>query len=374
MITTLTLSNFQSHTNTTLELGTGVNTIVGATDGGKSSIIRALRLIAENKPSGTSFIHKGESQCTVTVTLDDGTSISRVRGKDTNQYEMDGDVDKALKRHQVPEHIQAKLAIDPKVNIQRQSSPYFLLHDDESTRGKLLESFCNISIASKSAANARRNALHANRRATTLTEALKPLERKLEALGDVSALVERGVELESDYKRLEATIKHYDRLKELSDKLDRISTSLPTLKALSASIDSSMNEIVKQKAVLRGIEDRIAVLSDYGVRLSKPIPPYISIPNAPDIDTIVTQYNTLLDLGERLKVKIPSKITIPSFDVAKFNNQVSTQMRISKDLVGLTSMQEELQELQVQLVNINEELAQWKYCPLCKQIIKENVC
>lgn len=48
MISKITIRNFQTHKKSELEFTDGVNLIVGSSDNGKSSVIRAFRWLAEN--------------------------------------------------------------------------------------------------------------------------------------------------------------------------------------------------------------------------------------------------------------------------------------------------------------------------------------
>lgn len=72
MIKSIVLQNFQSHKDTTLDLHPGVNLICGSSDSGKSSIIRALKWLATNRPLGDGFVSWGSKKDTyVTVFADD---------------------------------------------------------------------------------------------------------------------------------------------------------------------------------------------------------------------------------------------------------------------------------------------------------------
>ena len=55
MIKEISIKNFQSHKDSHIELSDGVNIIVGASDSGKSSLIRAIKWLATNRPSGESI-------------------------------------------------------------------------------------------------------------------------------------------------------------------------------------------------------------------------------------------------------------------------------------------------------------------------------
>ena len=55
MINTLQIEGFQSHDSTEIELSKGVNVIIGSSDSGKSSIIRACKWAFQNRPQSDSF-------------------------------------------------------------------------------------------------------------------------------------------------------------------------------------------------------------------------------------------------------------------------------------------------------------------------------
>lgn len=89
MITELLIKNFQAHKRLKIKLHPGVTTIVGPTDRGKSAVIRALQLLALNRPAGTAYIREGEEGTIVRAVVDDHI-VARRRTKSVNAYEVDG--------------------------------------------------------------------------------------------------------------------------------------------------------------------------------------------------------------------------------------------------------------------------------------------
>jgi len=85
-ITKLILENFQSHKYSEIDFKPDLNVIVGPSDTGKSAIIRALKWVLYNEPSGDFFIREGESNCSVTIHISDGTILQRYRTKSKNGY------------------------------------------------------------------------------------------------------------------------------------------------------------------------------------------------------------------------------------------------------------------------------------------------
>lgn len=91
----ISIHNFQSHADTELDLDLNFNVIVGESHQGKSAILRAIRWVAENKPSGKGVIRIGETEASVQLTLKNGTIIRRfISGKDNGYkvFTVDGDV------------------------------------------------------------------------------------------------------------------------------------------------------------------------------------------------------------------------------------------------------------------------------------------
>lgn len=93
-IESLTLENFQSHKNTTIKLAPSgqLTVIVGPSDSGKTAIIRGLKLLAYNSPSGTDFIRVGAQSATATAIMGDGTKVSRERSRGgINRYILESE-------------------------------------------------------------------------------------------------------------------------------------------------------------------------------------------------------------------------------------------------------------------------------------------
>jgi len=128
MIKSLKIQNFQSHEKTELEFSPGVNIIVGSTDSGKTAIIRALRWLIWNRPSGDSIRSHWGGETSVTLGTENGT-ISRSKDKiDTYVLVTAKGEEFTFKAFgtSVPEEIQMFLNIG-EINLQRQSDAPYLL-------------------------------------------------------------------------------------------------------------------------------------------------------------------------------------------------------------------------------------------------------
>ena len=126
MIQKIELSNFQSHQNTVLELDPGVNVIIGDSDSGKTSIIRALMWVLTNRPTGEAFRRNGSISTSVTIDTSDG-AITRVRSDRENLYYGINAEKLAAIGTSVPEPVSKVLNMDADLNLQRQLDAPFLL-------------------------------------------------------------------------------------------------------------------------------------------------------------------------------------------------------------------------------------------------------
>jgi exonuclease SbcC len=130
MIKSVSIQNFQSHAKTELDFHEGVNVIVGTTDGGKTAIIRALRWLIWNRPSGDALRSRWGGATNVQLETEEGV-ITRSKDKiDKYTLRLKGQEDIEFKAigTSVPAEIQGVLNIS-EINLQNQHDATFLLSD-----------------------------------------------------------------------------------------------------------------------------------------------------------------------------------------------------------------------------------------------------
>ena len=130
MIKSVSIQNFQSHARTELNFHEGVNVIVGTTDGGKTAIIRALRWLIWNRPSGDALRSRWGGATNVQLETEEGV-ITRSKDKiDKYTLRLKGQEDIEFKAigTSVPTEIQRVLNIS-EINLQNQHDATFLLSD-----------------------------------------------------------------------------------------------------------------------------------------------------------------------------------------------------------------------------------------------------
>lgn len=138
-LTRLKLTEVLSHKNTCVDLGEQLTIFTGMSDSGKSSAIRGLLQLCENKPAGIDLLRHGAKRGVCSEVTAEGTTesgdvftIVRRRGKSSNEYEVNGQVLRAFGTG-APEEVRGLLRLSEHA-FQLQSDGHFLL---SSTDGEV---------------------------------------------------------------------------------------------------------------------------------------------------------------------------------------------------------------------------------------------
>lgn len=141
-IKSIHLINFQNHKESFFDLSEGVNVVVGQSDSGKTSIIRALNWVVNNKPSGDSYRRHNSKSTSVIITLESGVEIARVKSDKENYYRV-GDVIYKAFGQDVPEEVK-KLFNFSDINFQQQMDAPFLLSNSSGEVARTLNEAVNL--------------------------------------------------------------------------------------------------------------------------------------------------------------------------------------------------------------------------------------
>lgn len=157
MIERVKIKNFQVHLDKGVEFSPGVTTIVGRSDVGKSTILRALRWACLNDFSGGDFITHGKKEVKVLVALDNGLRI--IRGKSQrasgNTYKLVVDGKKKVFRsfkNTVPQAIQELLLLN-EINFQKQHDSPFWFNESSGEVSRRLNAVIDLSIIDTTLSN-----------------------------------------------------------------------------------------------------------------------------------------------------------------------------------------------------------------------------
>lgn len=157
MITKITIDNFQSHQHTELSLSTGVNVLTGQSDSGKTAVLRAIRWVVWNRPSGDAFRSHWGGDTVVGLELDSGVVVERRKGKRLNDYRIffpkdKSDVLLSAMGQDVPEQVREVLGFSD-LNFQLQMDAPFLLSESPGGVARQLNEVADIGKIDTTLAN-----------------------------------------------------------------------------------------------------------------------------------------------------------------------------------------------------------------------------
>ncbi len=266
MLEKLRIVDFQSHEDTRIRFDPHVTVIVGASDVGKSAVLRALRWLMTNRPRGDAFVRDGTNSTSVMLWLD-GQKVSRFRGKTSNGYKLgQDDLFKAVSSD-VPEPISNLLNVSD-VNFQGQhDAPYWLSLTPGET-AKRLNEIVDLEVIDRVHERIASRLRKVKTMMEVTAERLDEARRDLAALEDVPKMVEAMDALTDKRRGIESLSDSVDDLSSLLDKYgenERRMVDVPDLSRLEsmrADILSLTDDLESLTSLLKDIESA-------GIRLKK---------------------------------------------------------------------------------------------------------
>ncbi len=201
MLERLVIRGFQRHRNLTVEFDPLVTVLVGKTNIGKSSVLRALRWLALNLPNGDGFISHGKTSCSVTLELD-GHVIKRKRGRGINYYWLDASRYVAFGQATVPPDIAQLLNVGP-ATFQRQLDPPFWLTLPPGQVSKELNGVVSLEVIDRTLAHAASGARLTKYEVESTRARLAQVREQRDRLGFVPQLREEFTKITSMVNILE---------------------------------------------------------------------------------------------------------------------------------------------------------------------------
>lgn len=163
----VTVEGYQSHVHSTFHFSPGLTVITGPSDAGKTAIIRALRWLAFNEPTGEAFLHtirnsdgsvkEAVDQAKVSVTFDNGVTITKTRRKGKTSYTHSA-YPNTWDKAEIPPEIKETLGLmkqeygdfDTCLNFAFQLDPPFLLSESASVGAKVLGKLAGTEVVDRS--------------------------------------------------------------------------------------------------------------------------------------------------------------------------------------------------------------------------------
>jgi exonuclease SbcC len=248
VIESLTLKNFQSHAESSLEFSSGVNVILGDTDSGKTSILRAINWVVTNRPRGSSFIRKGKKSCSVLVQTKTG-SVERQKKSSFNGYKI-----KTLESEgaftevgtSVPQEVMPVICLG-EINTQSQLSSHFLVGMSAGNISKSLSELLGFEFADGLASLVKSGSTQVSKDVSRLSEETSSLDLKLNVLK----------------RKLEAKDK-VEESKKIFNTLNEIAVNSSTLEMLLSTYKDANSKLKRANLILSklGLVDSILTKFD----------------------------------------------------------------------------------------------------------------
>ena len=424
----ITLENFQSHAKTIVEPASSgqLSVIVGASDTGKTAIIRALKWVFFNEPQGAEFMRTGASMVRVTLDYADGISVVRERTKATNRYKIirPGTGEGGPEVFEgfgggVPLEIQEITGIRPvkiadqelMLNLSEQLDPPFLGQKSTSSpgRAKILGKLAGTEEIDVAGAETGRDLYRRSQDEKRLEAEIKELEEKIQGYAWVESLGQRIKVLEQLVADINVTREKIIKFSTLKSKLENIKAqeteaqkiitrwiNLPKAEKAMRQAELNMekaNKLTGHSEKLRGI----------GAEIQKEQKTLSRLLNIHAADVLISgaanslsQAKLLLTIQARLSQITAgirhNELILASPKIANLNKAAATVNKVAElqerweklfsvpaKLNGIESQREKLfktvvfydvriPELQEQYI---EELAAAKICPTCGQKIEK---
>lgn len=369
MIESIKLHNFQAHADSELQFSTGLNVVIGSSESGKTSILRAFRWLAENKASTSSTIRKGTDDVAVEVTFK-GHKITRERNKSENLYSLDGQQFKAVGKD-VPEEI-SKLLNLTMLNVQRQFDLPFLVFDSPGKVASALNSCTRLDEAEK------------------LSDAIAQDVRSLKS--DFNLEVARSEQLDKEIKSyswfesFQALLVDYTTNR---TNVVEIEAQLRRLEELYKDINDTTVNIIWYDSTLKTMREQVQKISSYHTRYQQLIT---------EAKTISTQVFNLTGLITTIKLsqwsderkskliskrEVVSKIREYQQSVDMISAEIEDMQSHIKALLdtheNITKLNEQLDRRSLTVVKLAEErdkllaqLTKEGKCPLCESPLSDS--
>jgi len=226
------IKNFQKHSHLELDFTPGVNVLYGATDAGKSCVRRAITWVFFNTPSGDVIRKENTKKTSVTIALDNGIIVERIKSQSINAYILQ--IGKEKKRfdaigRSVPEEIAKVLKTSLieingetiNLNIADQIAFPFLMDKSGTFRSKLFNKLTGSEITDKVLQDLNKDILRILREEKTIQEDLVQKENQQKDMkNEINKLEKKYNEASEQYKDLETKKGRFIKMNDTFNKLN----------------------------------------------------------------------------------------------------------------------------------------------------------
>jgi len=341
----LAIENFQSWVDGTFEFVPGLNVITGASNRGKSAIIRAVIWLLRNKPQGLGFANEDadlkKELVRVAAEFSDGEWIARERNENVDLYETPSLELKAM-RGKVPDEI-AEISRISDSSIQGQHDIYFLLQSSPGEVAARLNEISGLEVIDYLTSELRKLVGRTEDGVRTTDLEIEKISEELDALSYID-------DLKIDIDRLEGLLKERDikrderlALIDIKGRIDRASDDIKTydgwleVEKEAAGLLNEAKEIELLIIEHQGILSVVNRITDINREMKL-------------LDEEVDDYNFVIKLDEQCRELWHERKGMREAD------------NLASNIAGLEVA---IDALDIRIATLDEEIAEMGICPTC---------
>lgn len=254
MFELLHVSGFQRHSDRVVDLNHPVTALVGETEAGKSSLVRALFWACFNRPSGDSFVKAGHEECVVRLKVD-GRKVLRKRGGG-NYYRLDGEKLSAIGTT-VPGDVADLLAVS-RDNFQLQHEPAYWFALTPGELSKKINEVTNLTLIDQTLSRAKSEVNKARQTAAVCADMVTEARKRSESLKWVKAF-------DKELRKVEFLEEQW---KKAASRASALAAAVVNLRLTRSRVEKARRRAAGLEALARA-GDRYALASDRRTRLEE---------------------------------------------------------------------------------------------------------
>lgn len=259
MIERLQLRDFQAYERLSVEFDPRITAIVGPSDVGKSSVLRALRWVVENRPLGVGFSRHGSDGAAARLSVD-GKKVVRSRRGNANIYSLD-DVKLEAFGTDVPDLVSDLLKVgDSSWQGQHESPFWFSLSPGEVA--KELNRIVDLSEIDRVSAELASRLREARAEKKVIAGRLEESERDVAGLDWVDRLDSDLADLERKRMDVIAAGDLVGELRESVDRLDWLEKSAAVTVPDLSGLAVLRNRMLELKREVDELTESVEVVED----------------------------------------------------------------------------------------------------------------
>ena len=266
MIKSLHIHNFGSNKKVDIKLDRHVTCITGESYTGKSWILRALKCISLNQPTGIRYIKWGTKKSTVAVHIGKH-NIKRERSKTTNKYFVDGRKMEAFGSGKVPDSI-SRLFNITNINFQKQQEmphgegPLFWFALTPGQVSKHLNRIVNLDLIDRILYNLQSESRSAKSILVVYRTRRKEAKQRVSELAFVTHIKQEWSIICNLNKKADKYEAQTDTLKRLVDEITKQQSFVDEMKEDIENIEQDLQELEKLCTTIIYIEEQTDGLSE----------------------------------------------------------------------------------------------------------------